>query len=543
MKSYISPILIIVLVIASCFAAVAQPPQKMTYQAVIRDGQNMLVPNRTIGVKISILQTYPNGIAVYEETHQATTNGNGLLSIEVGTGIPTPGSNFSAIDWAHDNFYLQSEIDLNGGNQYTLIGSQQLITVPYSFHSGTSTFSDSSNYNNLINRPVGQNTGDILYWDANQSEWQIIPVGSTGQVLTLGPNGIPQWYSTVLSQNAPPVITTDSVFNISGTVVQVGATIVSQGSSPITVSGVCWSHTNPYPSLGNSTNDGSTFGSFSSIINNLTPGITWYIRAYATNNSGTGYGEVMTITSPIHCGTVSDYDGNVYQTIYIGNQCWMRQNLKTTRYSNGSAITRGYNGDQVHSIEKYYFIYNDIDSNKNIYGLLYTYKAVMNGAGVSDNNPSGIQGVCPTGWHVPSHSEWCELENYLEPGIDANCSTSGYRGSMVNKLARPKYWLSDASNSFAPGYWHTDSTNFNQSQFSAIPGGKYNSDIYPSSTSYTEVNQTGYWWTCSSTSDVYYKRYRSMTYNNSGINSASFRAYYDSWDPHYAFSVRCIKNE
>jgi uncharacterized protein (TIGR02145 family) len=52
------------------------------------------------------------------------------------------------------------------------------------------------------------------------------------------------------------------------------------------------------------------------------------------------------------------------------------------------------------------------------YGLLYTWQATMNGAGSSDNNPSGIQGICPSGWHVPSNSEWCELENYIEPGID-----------------------------------------------------------------------------------------------------------------------------
>lgn len=167
----------------------------------------------------------------------------------------------------------------------------------------------------------------------------------------------------------------------------------------------------------------------------------------------------------------------------------------------------------------------------------------MNGAGLSDNNPSGIQGICPAGWHVPSHSEWCELENYLEPGIDANCSTTGYRGSMVRKLTLPRYWIADNGNSFAPGYWHTDPTLFNISQFDAVPAGRYQSDTYPQSSSYTNLNQTGYWWTCSSTSDTYYKRYRSMVYDNSGINSNSFRAYYDGWDEHYAFSVRCIKNE
>ena len=85
MKSYISPILIIVFVIALCLAAVAQPPNKMSYQSVIRDAQNSLVANRTVGVRISII-SQGTQLPVYAETHTATTNANGLMSLEIGTG-------------------------------------------------------------------------------------------------------------------------------------------------------------------------------------------------------------------------------------------------------------------------------------------------------------------------------------------------------------------------------------------------------------------------------------------------------------------------
>ena len=116
--------------------------------------------------------------------------------------------------------------------------------------------------------------------------------------------------------------------------------------------------------------------------------------------------------------------------------------------------------------------------------MLYTWAATMNGAGSSNNNPSGIQGICPSGWHLPSNTEWCELENYVEPGIDVNCNTSGYRGSMAKKLTSPAYWISYPSNSFAPGYWSIDATGFNTSGFSAIPSGYYYAVIQPNNNQY-----------------------------------------------------------
>jgi hypothetical protein len=95
--------------------AFSQPPQKMSYQAVVRDANNQLAVNQQIGVKISIIKHAMGGVAVYEELHQVTTNSNGLFSLQVGTGTPSPGTDFSTIDWGIDNYYIKSEIDLTGG--------------------------------------------------------------------------------------------------------------------------------------------------------------------------------------------------------------------------------------------------------------------------------------------------------------------------------------------------------------------------------------------------------------------------------------------
>jgi len=111
----------------------AQAPQKMSYQAVIRNTSNALVTNSAVGMRISILQTSPNGTAVYVETQTPTTNANGLASIEIGSGTVVSG-NFSTIDWANGPYFVKTETDPTGGTNYTITGTSQLLSVPYALH-------------------------------------------------------------------------------------------------------------------------------------------------------------------------------------------------------------------------------------------------------------------------------------------------------------------------------------------------------------------------------------------------------------------------
>ena len=110
----------------------AQVPQKMSYQAVVRGSDNNLVTNREISVRISILQGSIDGEAVYTETHSATTNANGLLTIEIGNG--TSNDDFSAINWANGPYFVKTETDVNGGDDYDIIGVSQLLSVPYAMY-------------------------------------------------------------------------------------------------------------------------------------------------------------------------------------------------------------------------------------------------------------------------------------------------------------------------------------------------------------------------------------------------------------------------
>jgi hypothetical protein len=115
----------------------AQPPQKMSYQAVIRDAASNLVKNHVVGMRISILQGSASGIAVYSETQTPTTNANGLVSIEIGGG-----AGFSTINWESGPYFLKTETDPLGGTSYTIVGTSQLLSVPYALYSGSSATFD-----------------------------------------------------------------------------------------------------------------------------------------------------------------------------------------------------------------------------------------------------------------------------------------------------------------------------------------------------------------------------------------------------------------
>jgi hypothetical protein len=134
----------------------SQAPEKMNYQAVVRNADGSLITNSAVGLQISILQTSLTGTVVYKETHAQNTNVNGLVTLEIGTGTVVSGS-FATINWASDNFFIKSETDPLGGNNYTISGTSQLLSVPYALHAKTAA--------NVENYKIGDFTkGGIVFW-------------------------------------------------------------------------------------------------------------------------------------------------------------------------------------------------------------------------------------------------------------------------------------------------------------------------------------------------------------------------------------------
>lgn len=199
------------------------------------------------------------------------------------------------------------------------------------------------------------------------------------------------------------------------------------------------------------------------------PGTTYYVRTYATNNVGTAYGEERTITTfPANsCGgiTVTDYDGNIYHTVPIGQQCWMRENLRTTHFTDGTEIALG--GSSASLTTPYRYIPHGFEWDIPMYGYLYNWVAAMHGDSSSNTNPSGVQGICPTGWHVPSESEWTQLTNYVSSQSQYFCNNNS--NDIAKALASTKAWHY-SGNECAVG---NEPRANNATGFSALPADGY----------------------------------------------------------------------
>jgi len=224
--------------------------------------------------------------------------------------------------------------------------------------------------------------------------------------------------------------------------------------------------------------------------------------------------------------TITDYDGNIYNTVQIGNQCWMKENMNTTHYANGTEIPDGTgirNGTSKSFYTNYYFNYNDNPENAIKCGKLYTWAAAINGY-VTDNDELlyGVRkGICPDGWHVPSDEEWLELEMYVDDSITIGIPfTWGFRGFDAGiKLKSTLAWQ--------------NSINTDMFGFCAIPCGKKEYSFLSHTYDFSSFAELSFFWTAS----VYAGNgiARRLLYDSKQISRENQMA-------SSGYSVRCIKD-
>jgi len=233
---------------------------------------------------------------------------------------------------------------------------------------------------------------------------------------------------------------------------------------------------------------------------------------------------IYTSIAPVAGPPVTDIDGNNYKTVKIGTQIWMAENLKTTRYSDGTAIPLVNNPpawSDLTSSGKAYCWYNDDITNKELYGALYTWAAAMNGEAGNNLIPSGVQGVCPTGWHMPSDAEWKILTDFLTyNGFD-----SGRGIDVAKSIAARSGW----KEYHITGTVGNDQLKNNESGFSALPGG---SRLYNGT--FNQAGNTANWWRATEFSESL-AYYRYISYCNN-------RIYQSSNNKQNGFSVRCLRD-
>ena len=312
---------------------------------------------------------------------------------------------------------------------------------------------------------------------------------------------------------AIPVITTAPISSISYTSAVSGGLDIQDNGDSVTETGICWS-TQPQPGLdGQHLAISNGTSAFSATLTGLTPGYRYYVRAYATNSHGTAYGQEVSFMARNDANpcpgdtTVTDFEGNIYHTVQLGEQCWLKENLRSTHYADGSYFT------------EYYYPNNDI-ANVPTYGLMYKWATVMHGA-ASSEIPGAVQGICPNGWHLPSYSEFQILENYSEATY--SCASKA--------LASTTGWHSFNLSGCYAGY--NPQLN-NESGFTVYPTGSPDSHPVLCLFSYS----TSFW--------------SATMHHSNNYNTCSYVLYllYDSYDADITWysvndkmPVRCIRNE
>jgi len=257
------------------------------------------------------------------------------------------------------------------------------------------------------------------------------------------------------TDNDIPRLTTYSITDVTSSSAKGGGFVCNDGGLPVTHRGVCWG-SDPYPTIENDTTiNGSGVGSFISNLAGLLPNATYYVRAYAINSLGTAYGNEVNFHTIEPCPgipTVADIDGNVYNTVFIGSQCFMAENLKVTKSPSGGVITR--------------YCYDNNNDWCDIYGGLYNWATIMNGQSSSNTNPSGVQGICPAGWHIPSFSEWQQLQNFV--------SNPAHNGNMLKSCRQIGSPKGGSCNTEEHPRWNSHATHYgtNHFGFSGLPAGQ-----------------------------------------------------------------------
>jgi uncharacterized protein (TIGR02145 family) len=304
-----------------------------------------------------------------------------------------------------------------------------------------------------------------------------------------------------------PAIGTRPIKNIQSTSATSGGIITDNRGASVISSGVCWS-TSQNPTIDNyRSSDGTEIGSYESTLTGLKTNTTYYVRAYATNKAGTAYGKQVSFTTAPgnQSGTVIDRDGNTYGIVTIGNQTWLRENLKVTRYNDGTSIpnitlTNTWRGLTSGA----YCDYNNDATNGQIYGHLYNFYVVTN-----------TKKVCPSGWHVPSDDEWKTLEKFLGMS-QMEADKSGERGTTEGgklKETGMSHWLSP----------NTGATN--SSGFTALPG----SYLDGNTGTWANAAVHGFWWTATN------RYYRGLHYDYSTVWRYTHPAT-------SGFSIRCVRD-
>ena len=505
----------------------AQSTGKISYQAVVRDGNNRLAVNTTVKVKVTIGNYVENFTNVQ-------TNANGLISLLIGNE-----AGFDAIDWSSAS--ITTEVTI-GSEMVT--NTVPVTAVPYALYASDVNPSGAT-VEAIYNKIKADSLllqGHIDTVSANvRSALLDTAAAIRGAIPAVNDGTLSITYGT----GTPVTFTANQAGNSEITIPEPAAQVQADWNEETTTSAAYIQHKPTIPTTVAVLTDADNYAMRTAdntftASNNFTGGTITVPQAVNQTTLEYTSDEMQAISFkdlkfmfdslnrriadlearlPFECGThkVKDIEGNEYKTIKIGEQCWMAENLRTTHYSNGTTIEMG---PSTSTETAYRCAPNNDGDNVATYGYLYNWVAVMNGAASSDANPSGVQGICPVGWHVPSDAEWTQLETYVMSQTDYQCS-----GSYIAKaLASTAGWNTNGT-TCAVGNIPDDN---NKTGFSAFPAGGYYSNRY------ANFGNSASLWSATQYSDSEAYRHR-LDYDNASV----YKNYQGKSD---GFSVRCVRN-
>lgn len=396
--------------------------------------------------------------------------------------------------------------------------------------------------------PAGHNSGGVgtyaNFWSCTQSDNSIayaVQLGSSSTVVTVNADASKEkGYSvrcirdSAITLGVAQMVVTGNVSGITTNSVICGGTVNPNNGLQVNERGLCWGQM-PNPNVsGNHTTNGSGIGSFTASISGLQSGTTYYVRAYTSTAAGIAYGDCETFTTQpdaSDCGTstITDYDGNSYNTVKIGSQCWLKENLRTVHYADGTVILAANGSDN----EPFY-----VPSGSMERGHFYNWYAVMHGAASSASIPSGVRGVCPIGWHVPSDAEWSQLTQFVSSQDQYLCANEV--SNIAKSLASHTGW-SVSTSSCAIG---NEPSGNNATGFSALPAPvAYSSGVTQFRRYYGGMTPV-----CASDATAFYTSTTELSDNAIWLryfntdNADVWRICYSNLGKDKGFPVRCLRD-
>jgi hypothetical protein len=413
-------------VLALGFSSFGQAPEGFKYQAVVRDPGNTILNNQAVGVQLTILQA---GTAVYTETHSAVTNGYGLMNLEIGAGVST--DDFTIIDWANGPFFIETAIDVTGGTTYNVMGTSQMMSVPYALYAKTSGSS--------IPGPAGPQgpagTNGIDGID-----------GAVGPAGTNGVDGIDGVDGAVGPAGTNGIDGVDGQGGVSTAGTNVTVTGLGTVGSPYVINAT----DNVDDADADPTNELELPTSASAGDMSYWDGTSWVVIA-ATPNEGAALQMI---------GGVPTWIGGVppIPTITIGANVWLDKNLGATNTAivNGSTDATTF-GDLYqwgretdgHQIRTSSTTSAPSSTDSPGHGLFINIYSNWRSPG-NDNLWQGLTGInnpCPSGYRVPTIFELADLNDpsFLYP-LGGNRQ---WHGGFSGVNSGTYYWSSNVSSSSA----------------------------------------------------------------------------------------------